>query len=159
MRLQIGGRVVQTPSGQEWRIGRRWINRELPRWRKARVGRTSRDAALSAPIPDDIGLALLVLVGALVAAVIVIPLLLFGVELILLGMAVAAGIVGRSLLGRPWVVFATPEDDAANTLTWKVVGFKRSSRVIDEVVAALGSGLSPLPNEAGVEAISRSNEA
>jgi hypothetical protein len=144
---------VQTPSGQEWRVGRRWINRELPRWRKVRLDGVSSEAAWSIPMPDggsldDIGLALLVLVGAVVVAVILIPLLLFGVELIILGLAVAAGILGRGLLGRPWVVRATPHDTPANALTWKVVGLRRSARVIDEVSSALAGGLNPSPSEA-----------
>jgi hypothetical protein len=151
MTLGVGGSVVQTPSGEEWRVGRLWLNRELPHWRKVRLGDVSRDTWWS--IPDggsleDIGLALVVLVGALVVAVIVIPLLLFGVELILLGIAVALGILGRALLGRPWVVRATPRGDPASALTWKVVGLKRSARVIEEVAAALASGLSPSPGEA-----------
>lgn len=153
MRLRVGARVVKTPSDQEWQVGRRWINRELPRWRKVRVGGASSDAAWSMPMPDggsldDIGLALLILVGVLVVAVILIPLLLFGAELILLGLAVAAGILGRGLLGRPWVVRATPHEDPANALTWRVVGLRRSARVIDEVTSALASGLDPSPSEA-----------
>jgi hypothetical protein len=39
-------------------------------------------------------------VSAVVVAVIIIPLLLFGIELILLGLVVAAGIVGRGGLSR-----------------------------------------------------------
>jgi hypothetical protein len=153
MRLGVGGRVVQTPSGQQWRVGRRWINRELPRWRKVRLDGASSDAAWSMPMPDggsldDIGVALLVLVGAVIVAVILIPLLLFGVELIILGLAIAAGILGRGLLGRPWVVRAMPHEDPASALTWKVAGLRRSARVIGEVSSALASGLDPSPSEA-----------
>jgi hypothetical protein len=151
MRLRARARVVQTPSGQQWRVGRSWISRRLPRWRRVRVGEASGEALLSIPDGgslDDLGVALLVAVGALVVAVILIPLLLFGIELILLGLAIAAGILGRGLLGRPWVVRATPHDNPAGALTWKVAGLKRSARVIDEVSSALSSGLDPSPSEA-----------
>jgi hypothetical protein len=96
---------------------------------------------------EDLPVALLVGVGAVVFLVVVIPLLLFGIEPIVLGFAIAAGILARGLLGRPWVVQATRRD-GAETLSWGVVGLARSSRVIDEVVLALGSGLKPLPAEA-----------
>jgi hypothetical protein len=46
--------MVQTPSGQEWRVGRRWINRELPRWRKVRLDGVSSEAAWSIPMPDGV---------------------------------------------------------------------------------------------------------
>ena len=80
-------------------------------------------------------------------ALVVIPLLLFGIELILLGLLVAAGIVGRTLLGRPWVVQAVPSSDAADTLAWRVTGWRRSTRLIDEVAASLEAGLDPAPAE------------
>jgi hypothetical protein len=77
-----------------------------------------------------------------------IPLLLFGIELILLGLLVATGILGRTLLGRPWIVHATPLAGEAERLTWRVVGWRRSNRLIDEVAASLGAGLDPSPAEA-----------
>lgn len=43
-----------------------------------------------------------------VIAIVVVPLLLFGIELIVLGLVVAAGIVGRTLLGRPWNCHGRP---------------------------------------------------
>jgi hypothetical protein len=97
---------------------------------------------------EDLPVVLLVTVGALVLLVVLLPLLLFGIELILLGVAVAAGILARGLLGRPWVVQATRRDATASPLGWRVVGLTRSGRVIDEVALALGNGLTPSPAEA-----------
>ena len=57
----------------------------------------------------------------------------------------AAGITGRALLGRPWVVQALPLTEEAEPLTWRVVGWRRSKRLIDEVVASLGALLHPSP--------------
>lgn len=111
------------------------------------------DAAEVLTIPDfggldDIGAAILILAAVVVVAIVVVPLLLFGIELIALGLVVAAGIVGRTFLGRPWVVQATPSDDSTHTLTWGVVGWRRSSRLIAEVAASLEAGLDPAPSEA-----------
>ncbi len=153
MMIRVGARSVQTPSGEDWRVGRRWISRELPRWRKVRMGKArAGDAADVLSIPDfggldDIGAAVLVIVAVVVVAIVVVPLLLFGIELIALGLVVAAGIVGRTLLGRPWVIRATPLGDGAKALTWQVIGWRRSTRVIDEVVTALAAGMSPSPSE------------
>jgi hypothetical protein len=107
--------------------------------------------ALSVPDiggPDDLAVTLAVILGVVVFAVILIPLLLFGIELILLGLVVAAGILGRGLLGRPWIVHATRAGELSPTFTWTVSGWRRSARLIDEVVAALSAGLDPSPSEA-----------
>ena len=143
------GRGVTTPSGVEWRIGRQWIGRRLPRWRRVRLGGA---AAESVSMPDAIsleepGTALLIAVGAVVVAVILIPLLLFGIELMIVGLLIAASILGRGLLGRPWVVRAVPSSGHETELVWRVVGWRRSGRLIDEVAASLESGLAPLPRE------------
>jgi hypothetical protein len=117
---------------------------------KAPVGDTAAEAAWFMPDfggLDDIGIALLIVVAVVAVAVIVIPLLLFGVELIILGLVVAAGIVGRSLLGRPWIVQAIPVEDPAGVLVWRVIGWRRSARLIDEVAGSLGAGLDPSPSE------------
>ena len=65
----------------------------------------------------------------------------------MLGLLIAAGIAGRTLLGRPWVVMATSTSDAAGAMTWRVVGWRRSARLIDEVASALATGLDPAPAE------------
>jgi hypothetical protein len=149
--LRFGQRAVRTPSGAEWRVGRRWISRRMPRWRRVRLGdATGEPAALNMPdfgSLDDIGTGLLIVGGGIILAVILIPLLLFGIELIIVGLLVAAGIVGRGLLGRPWVVQATPVGASAGALAWRVVGWRRSTRLIDEVAVSLASGLDPVPAE------------
>jgi hypothetical protein len=97
---------------------------------------------------DDIGLAVLVPLALVVLAVLVVPLLLFGIELILLGLILAAGIVGRTLLGRPWIVRATLIAGGAKDISWRVVGWRSSTRLIEEVRASLSAGLDPAPAEA-----------
>jgi hypothetical protein len=158
--MQLGRRSVTTPSGDEWRIGRRWISRSLPRWRKMRMGKISPgDAAEAAwwsiPTPDfgdvggldDFAAAIALVVAAVVIALVLIPLLLFGIELVIAGLVIAVGILARGLLGRPWVVQAIPGDRASDSLAWRVRGWRRSGRLIDEVAASLASGLTPAPAE------------
>jgi hypothetical protein len=101
----------------------------MPRWRKARMGKIrpgdAADAVFTVPDfggLDDLGVAVLALLAIVVVAIVVVPLLLFGIELILLGLLVATGIVGRTLLGRPWIVQATPLTAEAEELSWRVVG-------------------------------------
>ncbi len=129
----------------------------MPRWRKVRMGKMHPSDAAEAvfTVPDvggldDIGVAVLALLAVVVLAIVVIPLLLFGIELVLLGLLVAAGVLGRTLLGRPWIVQATPLAIEAEALSWRVAGWRRSARVIDEVIASLGAGLDPSPTEASV---------
>ncbi len=151
--LQLKDRVTETPDGVEWRIGQLWVSRPMPKWRKVSIGDGAAEATWNIPIPDagsvdDLATGVLIVVGAIVFAVVLIPLLLFGIELIILGLLIAAGILGRGLLGRPWVVRATPAGRQDQALAWKVSGLRRSGRVIDEVSDSLASGLPPLPAEA-----------
>jgi len=95
---------------------------------------------------DELGVALLALLAVMIVAVVVIPLLLFGIELVLLGLLVAIGVIGRTLLGRSWIVCATPLAQGQE-LGWRVVGWRRSNRLIDEVTYSLSAGLDPSPAE------------
>ena len=157
---RLGTRSVTTPSGDRWRVGRHWISRSLPRWRKMSTGKVgagdvAEAAWWSIPTPDlgdvggldDFAAAIALIVAAVVVAVVLIPLLLFGIELIIVGFVVAGGILARGLLGRPWIVRAMPVGHASGALAWRVRGWRRSGRVIDEVAASLASGLSPAPAE------------
>jgi hypothetical protein len=146
-------RVVDAPDGLQWRVGRLWVGRGMPRWRKVHIGEGVEEAAWNIPIPDvgsvdDLASVVVIVVGAVVFAVVLIPLLLFGIELIILGLLIGAGILGRAFLGRPWVVRATPAGGHERALAWRVRGLRRSARVIDEVAASLAHGLQPAPAEA-----------
>lgn len=85
------------------------------------------------------------IVAVIVLIVIVVPLLLFGIELIILGLLVAAGIVARSALGRPWIVEAIPSKGESAALAWGVKGWRRSEKLIDEVTTAIAAGTTPSP--------------
>lgn len=152
--IHLGSRRLKTPSGAEWRVGRRWAPRGLPRWRRVDVGKGAEWVAertpanvdiLGAPSFEDLGALAALAVGVIVIAVVVVPLVLFGVELMILGMLVAAGIVARSAFARPWIVVATPSANPADALVWEVRGWRRSGRLIESVAAELSAGVTPSP--------------
>jgi hypothetical protein len=148
--MKLGARSTTTPQGKRWRVRRVWAERRLPRWRTVSLGGLAEDAAWLTPpdTPEELVWWPVLIVGTIVVAVVVIPLLLFGIELILLGLLLALAILGRALLGRPWLVRAEPADDReAASIGWRVVGWRRSSRVIGEVTAALAAGAEPRPAE------------
>ena len=147
--MQLGARTVSTPQGVGWRVHRVWIERRIPRWRKVDFQGTASDAAwLTTPeTPEELLLWPAVILGTIVVAVVLIPLLLFGIELILLGTLIALTIVGRGLLGRPWLVRAEPVDGGGAAIAWRVVGWRRSRRVITEATEALAIGSVPRPAE------------
>jgi hypothetical protein len=77
-------------------------------------------------------------------ALVLIPLLLFGVELVIVGCLLAAGILARLLLGRPWLIEAQLID-GARILEWQVSGWRRSQRLIEQVASDLEAGREPAP--------------
>jgi hypothetical protein len=106
------------------------------------------------PIADfDVEGVLVVLVAILGLALLiffVIPALIFLVELVLFIVAAALVAALRSILRRPWVVEAVREGPDPAIMRWKVVGFFRSRRVIDEIAQALELGqraIEPLEAE------------
>ena len=148
----MGSRKVTTPSGVKWQVGRRWISRSLPRWRGVRSKDSVEDVIDGWAIPIiDVGsfdspVAFLAGVAvAVLLALILLPLILFGVELMIAGLLVALGISARAAFGRPWVVQATPLSGSTEALAWEVQGWRRSGKVIDEIAAGLTAGLPPNP--------------
>jgi hypothetical protein len=63
--------------------------------------------------------------------------------LVLTGVAIAAGLIGRLVFRRPWIVEATSTGRPPQTLVWKVPGWRRSGRLIDEITEALAAGQDP----------------
>jgi len=143
-------RSLTTPTGVEWTVGRVWVTRPKPRWRKVHAEGAASEAAWITPMPDggldELGAWVLIVVGSIVFAVILIPLLLFGIELIILGLLIALGILGRGFFRRPWIVKASSVD-GSDERAWKVVGLWRSHKVINEVADALRAGIEPAPAE------------
>jgi hypothetical protein len=162
MTIHLGSRPLKTPSGAEWRVGRRWTPRGLPRWRRVDVGRGAEWVAERTPsnvdifgVPsfEDLGALAVLAVAVVIVAVVVVPLVLFGVELMIVGLVVAGGIVARAALGRPWIVVATPSANPADALAWEVKGWRRSGQLIAEVETELATGVAPSPARGGDQAM------
>jgi hypothetical protein len=135
-------RTVRTPSGDEWKVGRRWLGRRtrLPRWRRATdLGIDGFDAASLLDFDSGIAVGIALLVIGVLALFVLIPLLLFGIELIAVGAVLAAGILGRVLLGRPWTIEARNLQSNV-TRTWEVSGWQQSATTIGEISATLAAG-------------------
>ena len=134
------------PDGVEWQVGRRWSTRRFG-WTWSRRGIASD--ALSGLGQGLGGVDLreggLVIVAALAAALVLIPLLFFGIELIILGGLLAAGMVGRTALRQPWVIEARASDPltSGRQLEWHVTGYRKSQKLIDEVACDLAAGREP----------------
>jgi hypothetical protein len=135
-------KTVRTPSGDEWQVGRRWLGRRtrLPKWRRAGdLGIEGWDAASLLEFDSGIAVGVALLVIGVLAVFVLIPLLLFGVELIAVGAVVATGILGRVLLGRPWTIEARNRH-TGESRTWQVSGWRQSAATIGEISASLAAG-------------------
>ncbi len=119
MSLHVGPRYVVTPDHVQWRVGRRWASRRFD-WSWRRHGRIAPDSLVQAGggLPDVGGVdsvpGLLLAAAAVAALLVVIPLLFFGVELIVFGVLVAGGLTARVVARSPWVVEATSYDPLAS---------------------------------------------
>lgn len=149
MSLHLGPRNVVTPDRVEWRVGRRWVSRHFD-WSWRRHGNVAAESLSSGGgLPDmggvDSAQALLLVVGALAVLLVVIPLLFFGIELMVFGVLLAGGLMVRVLRGTPWVVEATSSDPltSGRVLEWRVRGWRKSGKVIDQVVSDLAAGREP----------------
>lgn len=154
MALSLGSRRVTTPTGTVWRVGRRWLSRDLPKLRRLGADREA-DAALESAwyLPsdididlDDLGGVIVAIAVAVIVVAVLVPLLIFGFELIIVALLLLASILARTVFGHPWVVLAIPSD-GSDTLAWKVTGWQRSGRLIEKVSTELASGVTPLPDD------------
>src|SRR5207247_2662592 len=94
---------------------------------------------LELPLLDE-----LPVIGLLIALAfvifLVIPALIFVVELLLFLAVGSVLVLVNSMFRRPWIVEAVRERPERRVLRWRVVGLLRSRRVIAEVAEALRSG-------------------
>lgn len=158
----FGRHRVTAPDGTDWSVGRVWFGeRKLKsrEWR-TKVTATLTDGDVSVLEAFD-GLDVeswLVVVAATAAVVlIVLPLLLFGLELIIVGAVLAVGVVSRSLFGKPWTVAASRDGAAVPAALWRVKGSRASHRLIARVCAELrtcGQLPAELPDADFIERVS-----
>lgn len=151
-------RTVRAPDGRTWRVRRQWVNHRV-RWRgrvRPREGVELgldafdavdvADAMGSLLVPIAIGLAIIAVLLTLV--VLGLPLVVLVLEALFFVVVVAAGIVGRVVLRRPWTIVAeevaTSRTDRG-VRTWKVVGWRASGRAVEDVARHLEAGVEPMP--------------
>ena len=141
-----GPTSVVAPDGVEWRVARRWSSRRFGwTWQRRGVASDAASSFGQGIGGVDFGQGGLVVVAALAAALILIPLLFFGIELIVLGALLAAGVVSRVVLRQPWVIEATSSDPltSGRHLEWRVIGWRNSNALIDQVASDLAAGREP----------------
>jgi hypothetical protein len=147
-------RRVTAPSGTKWRVGRRWFSpRQRPQLRGIAGAGNGFDGIPDLGGIDDIGTLIITAVAFVVIVLVLIPLLLFGLELVIVGLLAAAGVISRFLLGRPWLVTAIPGPGDESPRAWEVKDWRRSGRVVAEVAGALASGDEPSPTEPVTEVL------
>jgi hypothetical protein len=150
MSLQLGPTRVVAPDGVEWRVCRRWLTRN-PKLRRPSRSRVATESVnhLGASWPDfggiDLGEGLLVAAAVVALLLILIPVVFFGIELIVLGVLLAAGVIARTVLGQPWVIEARSADAIApeRRLEWRVRGWRESAKLITRVASDLSAGRDP----------------
>jgi hypothetical protein len=144
---ELGPRRVVAPDGVEWRVGRRWLTRR-PRFRRPRLGEPAAES-LTHFGPDlasvDFEEGLLVVAAIVAFILVLVPLLFFGIELIVLGALLAGGVIARTVLRQPWVIEARSTDPrtSARQLEWTVRGWRNSGKLIDQVASDLSAGREP----------------
>ncbi len=144
-------RNVTAPDGRKWTLGRHWLPRRK-RFKKADLTDVGPDGGFLDIGGDDLGVfgvIIAVVVGVFLALFLV--LLLFNVfaiaiELLLVILVALAGVIGRVVFRRPWIVFARAGEER---LEWPVVGYFNSRRRIQEISGqlALGTQLEPAPRD------------
>jgi hypothetical protein len=133
-------RKVTGPDGRKWTLGRRW----LPRYRK--LGRTDVPDMPGDGLDlggDDLGIfgaILLAIIGIFVAIVLVLVLfnvVAIAIELMLFVTLAVAGLIGRVVFRRPWIVFARSGE---NRFEYPVVGYFNSRRKLQDLASQLSIG-------------------
>ena len=160
--MSIGvSRKVTAPDGTAWTVGRLWFGEhEMKTWEwRTRLGSKLVEADGSGlDVFDGLDLesGLVLLAGVLALAFIVVPVVLFGLELIIIGCLLAVGVLSRSLFGKPWTIAATRSGARAPAALWRVKGWRASSELIGQVCVDLqvrGQLASEFPQAAYIERV------
>jgi hypothetical protein len=132
--------AVTDPEGGRWQVRRRWLERPLPELRKRvreRPVDLDADDALNAlwiaDGIDSLSVSVAIGVASLVLVLILLPLLGIAIELLAVLVLVGAGVFGRVVLRRPWIVEARNLDDERRSVDYAVTGWRASSLAIKEL--------------------------
>ena len=134
---------VRAPDGRVWEVERRWPRPPWRAWKPdVAPGWDSLDGLGAADSPTGfvvgilIGLVLLAAVS--IAIFILLPAIVFVVEIVFVVLALAAA-------RRPWRVRATTLGPPFEEHEWHVRGWRRSKRAVEEVARELEQGVEPAP--------------
>lgn len=141
---------MTAPDGVEWRVSRRWVTRR-PKLARPRPGELGAETLnnLGSALPDvgslDLGGWLLVVAGLVVFVLVVVPIVFFGIELVILGALLSVGVIARTVLRQPWVIEAKAADPLTpgRQLEWRVRGWRKSGELIARVASDLSAGREP----------------
>jgi hypothetical protein len=129
------------PRGKRWRVGIRWLPWPLRFRGDARLDPAAVDWL---PFEIDAGggvTLLLIAVVVILVLTVALPVVIFAVELVILAVLAAAGLVGRVILRRPWTIIA--RSDRGEVRQWRVKGWGDARAAVDDVARALGAGIEP----------------
>jgi hypothetical protein len=144
------GSTVIAPDGTRWRVRRRWLERPLPDLK--RRFKTNRKQAVEGievfPVDGIEGIdspAALIAGVVVVALIVLVVLPLLGVALELIGVLIllGSGLLGRVLLGRPWIVEAVKVGDPEERAAYAVRGWGQSSEALRQLRTAVAAGGRP----------------
>ncbi|MGN6275933.1 MAG: hypothetical protein ACTHNP_08385 [Solirubrobacterales bacterium] len=149
------GSIVTAPDGTQWRVRRRWLDRPLPDLRErfqtnrshVSVGNvldSSPNLDFGEAFQGDSPAAVIVAIVVLVIVVFVLlPLLGVALELIALVFLLGSGLIGRVLLGRPWIVEALKVGEPEERATYAVQGWRQSSEALRQLRTAVTTSGRP----------------
>lgn len=137
-------RTVSSPDGNRWYVRRVWVPWR-PKWRGRKPDLPEaldleHASGCAVDSFDDVLAVVGIVIFVVLFFVFVWPLLFVIVEVLALAVLVLLGGLARIVLRRPWIVEATPATGTGR-FRWKVVGWRRSGEVVDEVAAQLAAGI------------------
>jgi hypothetical protein len=105
-------RRITTPDGERWLICRRWYTGRMTSWGD-RLRATANSGACTGDLVSafdggDIVGGIMMAVLAVAVLLVLVPILLFGIELVILRVALSVGLVGRFVFRQPSAVQALP---------------------------------------------------
>ena len=81
---------------------------------------------------------ILVIVAIAIGILIVLPAFIFFIEVLIVALLVLGAIMLRVVFRQPWLVDAVADD--GTHMTWKVIGYRNSRRVVGEVGSLISQG-------------------
>jgi hypothetical protein len=146
-------KTVTAPDGRTWTIRIRWLPwraRTRPRWlfrrrRSKGDGKELRgggwfDGLVDFPIDFEGWWILVAIIALAVLIFLVLPIVIFLVELLVFLIAVGVVVVVRVLMRSPWTVEAVSDGDAGRTMEWRSADLRTTRRAVDTIAKAIKYG-------------------